>query len=76
MDGDPVESIVNRAEWPNGRTALITTGELAGMYALVAPEVQGRWIVYVSEASDEPSQENSERYPENWGLTGSSQCRV
>ena len=63
--GDAGSLVPDRNRWPSGRTGLITSGELAGMWALVYPETAGRWVVYVS---GEPSGEEAPHL-EDWGLS-------
>lgn len=42
----------DRAHWPEGRLGRIRVGELSGCYCLVSPELEDRWIVYVSDDPD------------------------
>ncbi|HST49262.1 hypothetical protein [Jatrophihabitans sp.] len=73
MAGD--EPIVpDRGRWPDGRLARITSGDLEGMYMLVAPETEGRWIVYVCE--DPQTMRHESPHQEDWGIVDDEGLKV
>jgi hypothetical protein len=65
MVGDG-SNVPDRDRWPDGRLARITSGELDGMYMLVAPETAGRWIVYI--AADPQTTPQPLPYLDEWSF--------
>jgi hypothetical protein len=46
--------VVTRADWPeSGRIGLCRSGEYAGWYALLVPEVEGWWACYLRDPESE-----------------------